>query len=260
MTMDIYQHFRREERVFVDQVLSWKEQVGRSYQAKLTDFLDPREQQVMEMLIGKNNTDLQLKMEGGTEHAERKRAVIAPFYEQINANAFEITCLEGSYAAKFASLSHPDVMGAFLSLGLARKKLGDIYAGDGVIQIMTANDVSSYVFMHLNQIKNVGIDLKEIPLQDANDVASSWIETSHTVSSLRLDAIIKEVYRMSRQEAMSYITKGYVKLNYKVTDEAKTTLAEGDILSLRGKGRSKLIETNGWSKKGKWKITTGILK
>lgn len=260
MMKDIYQHFRKAEHPFVDQVLSWKEQVERSYQAKLTDFLDPREQHVLEMLIGRNNMDLQLKMAGGTEHAERKRAVIAPFYEQLDEDTFEIECLEGRYSPTFTSLAHSDVMGAFLSLGLQRKKLGDIYAGNGIIQIMAAGDVSSYVSMNLDMIKNVRIELKEIALTEAKDTPVSWTESNHTVSSLRLDAIVKEIYRISRKEAVAYIGKGLVKLNYKVTEEGKTILEEGDMLSLRGKGRSKLIEINGQSKKGKWKITTGILK
>lgn len=258
--MDIYQHFRKEEHSFIDQVLSWNEQVERSYQAKLTDFLDPREQHVMDMLIGKNNTDLQLKLTGGTEHAERKRALIAPFYEQIDDAMFELVCLEGWYPVKFTNITHSDVMGAFLSLGLRRNKLGDIYVRDGLIQIILTRDILSYVFMNLTMVKNVRITFKEVPFSNAMFTPETWHETSHTVSSLRLDVVIKEVYNISRKEAVACITKGLVKLNYKVTDDVKNILEEGDLISLRGKGRSKLIGINGRSKKEKWKITTGVLK
>lgn len=41
--MNIYQHFRPEEREFIDQVLNWKNIVENTYAPKLTDFLDPRE-------------------------------------------------------------------------------------------------------------------------------------------------------------------------------------------------------------------------
>lgn len=257
--MDIYQHFRKEEQPFIDQVLSWNEQVERSYQLKLTDFLDPRRQHVVSMMVGKNNTELQLKLYGGTEYAERKRAIIAPLYEQIDDQEFDVICLEGRYPKKFTSITHSDVLGAFLSLGLRRDKLGDIYVHDGFIQLMVTEDISSYVLMNLTMVKNVGVSFKEIPFTDAKFTAESWRESNHTVSSLRLDIIIKEIYNLSRKEAASYITKGLVKLNYKVTDDVKTILMEEDLISVRGKGRSKLIEINGQSKKGKWKIITGIL-
>src|SRR5690625_6105776 len=71
--MSIYQHFREEEQPFIDQVLSWKEQVERTYQAKLTDFLDPREQQIIDMLTGTAGDDLQVKLDGGGTYSERKR-------------------------------------------------------------------------------------------------------------------------------------------------------------------------------------------
>ena len=54
MNMYIYQHFRPEEREFIDQVLNWKEYVEQTYTPKLTDFLDPREQQILKMIIGEH--------------------------------------------------------------------------------------------------------------------------------------------------------------------------------------------------------------
>ncbi len=52
--MSIYQHFRPEEKEFIDQVLNWKEYVEQTYAPKLTDFLDPREQLILKMIIGES--------------------------------------------------------------------------------------------------------------------------------------------------------------------------------------------------------------
>lgn len=57
--MSIYQHFRKHEHPFVDQVLSWKEQVMRSYVPYQSDYLDPRDQQIVESIIGTTNEDVQ---------------------------------------------------------------------------------------------------------------------------------------------------------------------------------------------------------
>ena len=52
--MSIYQHFRPEEKEFIDHALNWIEQVKDSYAPKLTDFLDPRQQQILSLLLGQD--------------------------------------------------------------------------------------------------------------------------------------------------------------------------------------------------------------
>ena len=101
--MSIYQHFRKFEHVFVDQVLSWMVQVERTYTPYITDFLDPREQQIISSLIGANHDDIQFAFFGGYEGSERKRACIAPIYEEIQEETFGVTLLEGRYQQKFIS-------------------------------------------------------------------------------------------------------------------------------------------------------------
>ena len=44
---------------------------------KLTDFLDPREQHILKMLIGENG-DVSYQLFGGSHDVERKRALIIP--------------------------------------------------------------------------------------------------------------------------------------------------------------------------------------
>src|SRR5699024_962112 len=92
--MSIYQHFREEEHPFIDQVLSWRETVERTYQAKLTDFLDPPEQQIVSSLIGTKLSDVQLAFQDTGEQEERKRALIAPFYEEITETSFQLSLLD----------------------------------------------------------------------------------------------------------------------------------------------------------------------
>lgn len=50
--MSIYQHFRPEEKDFIDQAMNWIDQVKHSYAPKLSDFLDPRQQEILTSLIG----------------------------------------------------------------------------------------------------------------------------------------------------------------------------------------------------------------
>lgn len=258
--MHIYQHFRKDEQEFIDRVLSWKEQVEVTYIPKLTDFLDPREQHIVESVIGKNHDMLLLHKCGGSAVAERKRMMIAPMYETVTETDFELTLLEASYSRKFITLIHQDVMGAFLSLGLKRKKLGDIYAEDGVIQIIMTSDIASYVKANLVGIKQAKLQFEEQLLSKFEGTEKQWEERDHTVSSLRLDTVLKEIYNLSRKSAAGSITKGMIKLNHKTCENPAIMLREEDLISMRGKGRSRVSAILGQTKKGKWRITTAILK
>lgn len=258
--MEIYQHFRKDEQEFIDRVLAWKERVEGTYIPKLTDFLDPREQHIMESLIGKHHDTLVLHKNGGGDITERKRMIIAPMYEAIDETDFELTLLEASYPHKFIALTHQDVMGAFLSLGIKRKKLGDIYAADGVIQILTTSDIASYVKVNLSGIKQAKLQFNEQTLSEFRGTEKQWEETDHTVSSLRLDTVLKEIYKLSRKIAAQSVAKGHIKVNHKMCENPAITLQEEDLISMRGKGRSRLCAIHGETKKGKWRITTAVLK
>ncbi|CEI84376.1 S4 domain protein [Oceanobacillus oncorhynchi] len=260
MTMEVYQHFRKEEQPFIDQVLSWKDQVERSYIPKLTDFLDPREQEIVQMLLGTNHDELQAAAFGGSEYSERKRMVIAPIYESITEDMFQVELLEASYPEKFVSLEHRDVMGAFLSQGVKRKKLGDITAADGKIHLLAAGEVVPFIKMNLTSIKKSRISFKEQPLTSLVTEKKAWKEYDKTISSLRLDTVVKEIYGVSRKDAAALIQKLLVKVNYRVVDDVKFQLQEGDMLSVRGKGRSKITAIRGRTKKNKIKMTAAILQ
>lgn len=257
--MDIYQHFREEEQPFIDQVLSWREEVERTYIRRLTDFLDPREQYIFRSIIG-NHPDFNLQFFGGGEKAERKRAILAPYYEEISNNDFDITLLETSFPKKFIQITHRDVLGALMASGIKRKKLGDIIICDDTIQILADQEISTFLRLHLTGIKKANVEFSEQPLSNLRPSDDEWLEKSGTVSSLRLDAVISEIYHVSRQKAAEWIKKGAVKVNFRVTDNPAFQVENGDMFSIRGKGRSKLSAIHGKTKKEKWRITCAKLK
>ncbi|SET84940.1 RNA-binding protein YlmH, contains S4-like domain [Salinibacillus kushneri] len=257
--MDIYQHFRKEEQAFIDQVLAWKEEVEQTYQRKLTDFLDPREQYILSSVIG-NHPDMNLQFFGGYEESERKRAILAPFYEEIYKEDFGIALVQSQFARKFIQINHRDVLGALMSLGMKRKKLGDIMIVEDTIQALTDEELISFLEIHLTGIKKARLQFKSVPLKFIQSSSEKWHTQEGTVSSLRLDTVLKEIYNQSRNKTSEWIQKGYVKVNYRVVENPAFQMEEGDIISVRKKGRSKLIEISGQTKKDKWRIITGILK
>ncbi|MYL33064.1 RNA-binding protein [Pontibacillus yanchengensis] len=257
--MEIYQHFRKEEQPFIDQVINWKEDVERMYQRKLSDFLDPRERFIFQSIIG-HDEELSWETFGGYTGAERQRVVLAPFYETIKQEDFNVTLLEATYPSKFVTLEHRDVLGAFMSLGIRREKVGDLIVTDNRIQIIVATEIASYVMMNLTGIKKAGVEFEEKDISNLLPKKEEWMEQSGTVSSLRLDTILKEIYNVSRQKAALHIQKGHVKVNFRTVEDSSFLLEASDMISFRGKGRSQLLEVEGRTKKDKWRITTAVLK
>ncbi|WP_341540259.1 RNA-binding protein [Melghiribacillus thermohalophilus] len=259
MSMDIYQHFREEEKSFIDQVLSWKEEVEQSYIPKLTDFLDPREQHIFQSIVGQHS-DFKLHFFGGGEQTERKRGILAPYYENLTEDDFHIGLLEASYPNKFVQITHRDVLGSLMSLGIKRKKLGDIIIHNDRIQILCDQEISTFLRFHLTGIRKAKVEFCEKELRDFRPSQEEWIIISGTVSSLRLDAVISEIYQVSRQKAIDWIKKGAVKVNFRIVENPAFQVEEGDLFSIRKKGRSKFQAIHGKTKKGKWKMTAAKLK
>jgi RNA-binding protein YlmH len=254
--MTIYQHFRKEEHEFIDMVLEWKEDVRSQYAPKLTDFLDPREQQIIESIIGTEG-EINVRFAGGME---RKRALLYPDYYEPEEEDFQLVYYELVYPSKFLSIEHPQVLGAMMSLGLRRSKFGDILIEGDRVQVMAAGEVASYIEMNLQSVGKAKVTLKSITKQELIQAKEEWTEQSITVSSLRLDVLLSNIYRLSRQKVQPFIEHGHAKVNFKVIEQPSFECKEGDVLSLRGHGRSHILSVEGKTKKEKWRIVVGIQK
>jgi RNA-binding protein YlmH len=257
--MSIYQHFRKEEHAFIDQVLSWKENVLTQYAPKTTDFLDPREQEMIKLVIG-NDSEVQVGFNGGHNSTERKRALLYPEYFEPTSDDYQLSVFQIVYPSKFVTIDHRKILGSLMSLGVKRSKFGDILVSGDLVQIIVAKEIADYIRMNLESVGKATISLKEIYFDQIILTEEVWTEQPTTVSSLRLDVILSAIYNLSRQKVQAMIQSGLVKVNWKVIEESSFECKEGDVLSLRGFGRSKLLTIEGKTKKEKWRIIVGKQK
>ncbi len=255
----IYQHFRPEEKEFVDQVIEWKRLVEEQYSPKLTDFLDPRQQHIVESLIGINR-DVQIDFFGGYKEAERKRCLFYPAYWELTEVDFKLKTYEIKYPSKFVNLEHKHILGSLMSLGLVREKFGDILVQNDQIQVVLQDELSSFVELNLKQAGKASIELVEVDLNKIQIVEEQWVEKSTTISSLRLDVVLAAMTNLSRQKTQALIQSGKVKVNWRMVEDASFECKEGDVLSARGFGRGKIVTIEGKTKKDKLRIVMGILK
>lgn len=256
----LIQHFRKEEQPFIERVMEWKRDVEYRHIMRLTDFLDPREQFIVSSIISQND-ELRLQSYGAFEEAERKRMVIAQAYMDVANDDFEISIFTIEYPSKFLQLKHRDVLGSLLSLGMTRSKFGDIKMIDSNIQFACSGEIADYVETNLVSIGKAKIQLKQ--LSDVHQLIDSnekWIEQTLTVSSMRLDSILSIALKISREKSKLTIQAGKVKVNWTVRESVSFELHDGDVLSVSGFGRIKILKIDGRTKKEKVRLVIGFLE
>ncbi|BAO06421.1 RNA-binding protein [Enterococcus mundtii] len=259
MDANVYQHFRVDERSFIDSVGDWIEQVQSQYAPYLTEFLDPRQCYILETLI-RQNSDLRFQLYGGYEQAERKRCLIFPdYYEPVDED-FEMSLYEVHYPSKFANLSHGKILGTLVGTGIKRSYFGDIISDDERWQVFIANEVDHFVVNQVTKIGKVAVRLEEIKYTDMVLPKDSWMQERGTVTSLRLDTVISEIYNISRQRSKQLIEAGKVKVNWTENTKPDFLLELLDIVSIRGYGRIQIQDLEGKTKKDKCRVLFGVLR
>lgn len=218
----------------------------------MTSFLDPREQYILEVIVG-SFEDMKVSYFGG-QSAERKRAIIAPSYFEPTEGDFEEVLIQINYPEKFVSIQHQHVLGTLMSLGIEREQVGDILVGD-TIQFVLTKQLESYIMMELTKIKGATVKLDSIPFKDMIQSKENWNIHHSTVSALRLDVVLKEMIRKSRSIAKQLIEKKRVKVNHTLIDSPDFQLQNNDLLSIQGFGRARIGDIGGKTKKEKVHIT-----
>lgn len=166
---------------------------------------------------------------------------------------FPIVALTFTYKKEY-KLSHRDFLGALMSLGVNRSTIGDIVVNDGSTVVFVKDDVSSYIISEVSKIGRVGVKIEknehvEIHSQDEFD------ELNFTVSSLRLDVFVSSLCSLSREKSQQLIKADMVSLNHNIENNVSKNLKVSDVISIRKYGKYIFAESNGFSKKGKFKIT-----
>ncbi len=257
MNQEIYGHFHPEEHAFVDKAYEWVERAAQNHAVKRTDFLDPRQAWIVESLVNRA-ADVHVRFEGGYPQAERRRAIIAPDYIPIEHEEPGVKLLAVSPAdKKFLKLEHGDYLGAILGLGIKRGKIGDIQVIDEGCHCMVAEEIGDYVRLQLHQVHRTNVQTEFLPMEMLQQSDKPMEEMEFTVASLRLDAVVGDVYRLSRAKSQIPIKAGKCRINWKTVEDPSAPLKEGDVISLQGFGRSKVLEVQGSTKKGRIRVRMG---
>ena len=204
---------------------------------------------------------------GGAENRDPLRCCLGlfpSFYfdKQIDdASCEEVACMFPIKAVTIAFrsgdvISHRDILGSIMALGLDRDTVGDIFIEDGKAAVFVYDKVASHIADSLTKIGNVGVKCKT-DIRPGFTLPERKFETlALSVASLRLDNIVKSAVGVSRTVAVEkYIAPQLVQLNGVVCTDCAAQLTTGDIFSVRGKGKFSLHSIDGTGRKGNIHIT-----
>lgn len=264
----------REEEQFAKRLLELSQQ---SYQRGIityTDFLNLNEQSILHTMP-KDSLYTGYMTFGGYDSAERQMAAFLPedalslrgrYAKFFSAESEEIAAI-GSNAAFFVSeiavlriaplhqiyaeeLTHRDYLGAMMSLGLERGKMGDILVDGTDALIFIASPLKEFVKEELTRIRHTSVLVSEEEWQNFHYVPK-YEEIKGTVPSVRLDALLSLAFSSSRSKLTGLIGAGKVFVNGRLAASNGIHVKNGDLISVRGMGKFQYIESLSVTKKNR---------
>jgi len=223
-----------------------------------TGFLTPAQSYELDGWA-RRGTDCTVLLRGGYPDAERRAAFFLPSWmdEADFDEGGQICALE--CVARFGSPGHRDYLGAVMGLGIGREWLGDILIDGETAWLFCLPSVKQHLLLNLDKVGRWGVKVREVPLSQIPLRERQMKEIVFSVKSPRLDAVCAGMFGLSRTTAAEAITQGLVTLNYAECLKCDAQIKEGDILSLRGKGKGTILDAGGTlSRKGRLFIKTGI--
>lgn len=224
--------------------------------ARYSNFLSDREQILAQAALNRSGCE-EYSFEGGYPNAERKLLCIEPAgaYGEPPICCIKVQCVLPSSSAQ--PPAHKDYMGAILGLGLQRDCMGDVVLNPdepGTAFVFLLNTVSQLLCDELTSIGRYTARAEyffdEIPC----GTTERELKTA-TVSSLRVDAVLAAMLHCSRSQASDFLRAGLVEINHVAVNQAHAAVYEGDLFTVRGKGRFRLEELGGKSRKDRLFIT-----
>ncbi len=248
---------QNEEQIFINRLYDLAENACATGKYRFTGFLGLHEQNLL-LKEQQNLSFAGLELSGGCADAERRMARfgssgICGYEQPFPIALLRLTPVSKKYADV---LSHRDVLGALMGLGIERSTVGDIYIKDNVAFVFVAEQMAELVCRELSSAKHTTLVSERIEaLPDG--VGTALREEAFLVASERLDCVVTAVFNLSRETAAELFRHEKVFVNGKLMQGSRTA-PENAVISVRGFGRFRYGGVNSLSRKGKPRVTVWI--
>ena len=240
------------DEILLHHLKDLSEKADRSGRYTFTDFLNLDEQNTLQSA---RRELTRYECFGGTEGCERVMARFGNADEMGYEEPFPIACVKiNPLQQRFADeLSHRDILGAVMNLGIERGCVGDIVLRDNVAYLFALERIAPFICENLTRVRHTSVcaavteDLPGGALFRTEPVRLN-------VTSLRTDCVVAALYHLSRGNAEKLFAAQKVFINGRLC-AGSAQLKEGDIVSVRGSGRFAFAAVTGSTKKGRNVIT-----
>lgn len=241
-----------EDRLLLAKVLDKAEQARHRNIPAHTDFLTPQQRLLAEGLLRQAGVPARgYAALGGYAGAERNILLFLPDWLEAEDAESPLRCLRASFRLE---LSHRDLLGSLMGMGVAREKIGDILVGPEQADLVVLDSVADFLLQSWDAAGRAKLSLSAIDPRELQVPETACQEVRDTVSSLRLDAVISTGFHMARGKAAALVESGKVQVNWRECTKPDKLLAEGDTVSARGFGKFELAQAGGVTKKGRTSI------
>ncbi|MBQ7096192.1 MAG: hypothetical protein IJN80_07090 [Clostridia bacterium] len=186
---------------------------------------------------------------GGFDHAERKMLGVSSMEHTLLKPCFPIAMLSIE-AYRPELISNRDILGAVMATGVRRDCLGDIVARKGVLLMVVAAHIAPFLIENLSKIGNQHVRLNEV-YGEIHVPEPEYQSLRLTVASMRLDAVVAALAKISRDQACQMIEAGSISVNHIPVVKKTKEIFGGDRVVIRGKGKWILDSCDGTTKKGR---------
>lgn len=231
-----------ENDLLIAKVLDKKKICNSKNKITYTDFLNEKEQRVIEKNVKLENAFFY----GVNENADRKILVFYPekLTEELVRKSLK-SVLSGIRIIlkndQIGNYEHKNYLSALIKIGIDRGKIGDILVDDYGADIIAFDMNKEFIIQSLSELtrfRKANIDV--IPIDDIKQKIDRFEESTIIVSSMRIDNIVAELAGCSRTNADEYINSEKVFVNYETALKVSKTIFEGDIVTIRGKGKFRI--------------------
>lgn len=216
-----------------------------------TGFLSPAQWTAL-LQLNEQLSGPELLTLGGYPEAERRRCVFLPDYLDptwVEPSEY-ISALRLRWYAPH-SLSHRDLLGALMGLGLKREAVGDLLVGEGSCDVLLLPELAPFVSDNLERSGREKLHIEAISLSHLHFPEPKVKRFRDSVASLRVDAVAAALFGLSRTRLSELIRSGRVSVNHRLVQRGDAPVAAGDLLSCRGEGKGRLAQVGAPTRKGR---------
>lgn len=248
-----------EEKLLVSKFLDKVNLAEKTGKITDTDFYNESEQNMINNVI-KEIGIINYKIYGVTDNADRKMIIIYPenmsdlfVYDKFKYETIisVIRVIVPKDNKDF--YNHSVYLGGIIKLGIKREKIGDIIVFDDGCDIIVKKECEKFLMTNLKSLNRFsGADISIIKNNEITKKEKTFQDIKIITSSLRLDNIVSELARTSRNKAVEILQEERVFVNYENEIKSTKQVKENDVISIRGKGKFIISEIVGNTKKGNY--------